>query len=168
MLALRDHGYDRVFVDEATSGIKPALERHGFQALLAYGRPGDVVIVRELSRVGRNTLDALQTIELLRKRELRLNVLNLGNLSGPAGALVTTILLAVATLERELTTERSRLGRMASLERGIKPGRRASLTDAQVAHVRELAAASRSSGEITALLGGVSQRTTQRALASEV
>ena len=163
--SLREYGFDKLFTDTA-SGTVNARERPGLAALLAEARAGDTLVIRELSRIGRTSLDVISTVQHLREeRGIRLIVQNLGDLSGPMGNLLVTVLSAVSQLERELTAERAALGREAARLRGVTTGRRPSLTPAQVRHARELADGGRTSGEITALIGGVSQRTVQRAIA---
>ena len=163
--SLREYGFDKLFTDTA-SGTVNARERPGLAALLAEARAGDTLVIRELSRIGRTSLDVISTVQHLREeRGIRLIVQNLGDLSGPMGNLLVTVLSAVSQLERELTSERAALGREAARLRGVATGRRPSLTPAQVQHARELARGGRTSGEIRALIGGVSQRTVQRAIA---
>lgn len=57
---------DGWFTDEATSGTTKALERTGFKALFTFARKGDTVIVAAIDRLGRNTIDVLETVEALK------------------------------------------------------------------------------------------------------
>ncbi|AHC83682.1 resolvase [Pseudomonas monteilii SB3101] len=56
------------FSDEATSGATKALQREGFKALHAYARKGDTVVVAAIDRLGRDTIDVLETVEALKAK----------------------------------------------------------------------------------------------------
>ena len=51
--ALRGAGCTRIFTDEGVSGARAS--RPGLDELLMYVRPGDVVVVQALDRLGRRT-----------------------------------------------------------------------------------------------------------------
>ena len=92
---------------------------------LAQARQIDVVLVSELSRWGRSTLDLLHTLQELESR--RVSVIALSgmafDLSTPHGRMMATILAGVAEFERELIQERVRSGIAAAKSRGQRFGR---------------------------------------------
>lgn len=159
--ALIAAGCDRVFTDKA-SGAKR--ERPGLQALLDHARPGDRLVVTELSRLGRRSADLARLSEDLDEMGVGLVVLGLGiDTSTPTGKLIVTILSAVAQMERDLLIERTKDGLAAARKRGRVGGRPRSLTNEQVQLARELIADGHSAAETARLLGGVcSERTVRR------
>jgi DNA invertase Pin-like site-specific DNA recombinase len=77
--------------------------------------------------------------------------------------MVLTVFAGIAEFERSLIVERTRRGREAARRRGVRFGRRPSLSPAQVAHARELLAEGRAVPEVASLLG-VHRATLYRAL----
>lgn len=57
---------DHWFEDEAVSGSMKALQRPGFASLFKFARKGDTVIVAAIDRLGRDTVDVLETVEALK------------------------------------------------------------------------------------------------------
>ncbi|MEE1949259.1 recombinase family protein [Pseudomonas alcaligenes] len=112
---------DGWFTDEATSGATKALERKGFKALFEYVRKGDTVIVAAIDRLGRNTIDVLETVEALAKKGVTVVSLREGfDLSNPTGKLMLTLLAGVAELERANIKARQ----MAGIEKAKQDGRK--------------------------------------------
>jgi DNA invertase Pin-like site-specific DNA recombinase len=119
-------GYEVVGVFKETgSGVKlDRAERKKVMAL-AQARQIDAVLVTELSRWGRSTLDLLHTLEELEARRISVIALNgmAFDLSTSSGRMMATILAGIATFERELIQERIRSGMAAAKARGQKLGR---------------------------------------------
>jgi putative DNA-invertase from lambdoid prophage Rac len=92
---------------------------------LAQRREIDVVLVTELSRWGRSTLDLLHTLQDLEAR--RASVIAMSglafDLSTPHGRMLATVIAGIAEFERELIRERVRSGMAAAKARGKKLGR---------------------------------------------
>ena len=110
---------------ETESGAKlDRVERRKVMAL-AQRREIDAVLVTELSRWGRSTLDLLHTLEELQARRVSLIALNglTFDLATPHGRMLATILAGIAAFERELIQERIRSGIAAAKTRGKKLGR---------------------------------------------
>ena len=120
-------GYEVVGVYKETgSGVRlDRAERKRVMAL-AQAREIDAVLVTELSRWGRGTLDLLRTLEELEGRRVSVIALNglAFDLSTPHGRMMATILAGIAEFERELTQERIRSGIAAAKARGKRLGRR--------------------------------------------
>lgn len=125
----------RVFANKI-SGAVDIEERQEIQKLVAYVRENDIrrVVCLEISRVGRNTLEALKVIKFLNENRVSLYVKNYnletldtdGNIN-PITSLICTILLEIASMERLTINERMTSGRNKYIERcrreGIKMGR---------------------------------------------
>lgn len=111
---------------ETGSGAKlERTERRKVMAL-AQARHIDVVLVTELSRWGRSTLDLLETLRELEAR--RVSVVALSgmtfDLASATGRMMAIILAGIAEFERELLRERVRSGLAAARARGKILGRR--------------------------------------------
>lgn len=102
-------GYEVVatFTDAGLSGRR-ADNRPGLQDMLAR-KDYDLVIVSSLSRMGRNVIDLLSTVEKLRKRNVSIAFLDINiDTSTPMGNVLLTIMSAMAQMESELTAIRTK------------------------------------------------------------
>ncbi|AEJ38712.1 invertase/recombinase-like protein [Sulfobacillus acidophilus TPY] len=70
--ALKAAGCEKIFTD-TMSGAKA--DRPGLQAALEYARPGDVLVVWKLDRLGRSLLHLIQTVQTLADRGIGLHSL---------------------------------------------------------------------------------------------
>lgn len=132
------HKVDRWFTDEAVSGAVKAKDRPGLGALLDYVRDGDTVIVSAIDRLGRNTIDVLETVEHLRTKGAAVVSLREGfDLSTPIGKAMLTMLAAVAELERDNIKARQMAGIERAKAEGKALGREKVINDAEVARWRQ-------------------------------
>ena len=92
---------------------------------LAQRREIDAVLVTELSRWGRSTVDLLHTLEDLQAWRVSVIALNglAFDLSTASGRMMATVIAGVAQFERELIQERIKSGMAAAKARGRKLGR---------------------------------------------
>ena len=118
------------------SGVTKIEDREEIQSLIQYVKENkiDRVVCLEISRVGRNTLEALKIIQFLNENKVSLYVKNYnletldhnGNVN-PITSLICTILLEISQMERLTIKERMESGRKQYIERcrkdGIKMGR---------------------------------------------
>ncbi len=80
--------------------------------------------------MGRITADMISIIETLHARGISVRFLDDGiSTEGSMGKMVVTILAAVAQAERERILERTNEGRRAAIGRGVKMGRKPSITE---------------------------------------
>lgn len=101
-------------------------DRPKFKKLLACLQAGDWLIVREVSRLGRNSLEVLTLAKELKERNVKLTIDNLGiDITTPAGEMVFTIMAGMAKMERELMLERQRIGIAKAKLDGKYTGRKA-------------------------------------------
>lgn len=117
------------------SGAKSIEERSEIQELIQYVRTHEIsrVVCLEISRLGRNTLEALKVIQCLNDNGVSLYVknYNLETLTdgkvNPVASLICTILLEIASMERLTIRERMESGRNQYIAKckkeGIKMGR---------------------------------------------
>lgn len=108
------------------SGAKKNEERSEIVDLITYvkNHKVDKVIATEISRIGRNTLESLKTIEVLNENKVCLYLANYGletldknGKVNPITSLLCTILLEISQMERGMIRERMRLGYQNYLER---------------------------------------------------
>lgn len=159
---LTTFGCKRIFHD--VMGGQRA-DRPGYLALLAYVRPGDVVMVTSLDRFGRSLSGIVRAIEQLGESGIYIRTLRESiDTSTSVGRMLAGIFGSLAQYERELIAERAAMARKAAMDRGQLPGRPRKLDEAAV---RQLAALRASGEHMPALAArfGVSQATAYRALA---
>ena len=125
----------RIFTAKV-SGAKKIEERSELTEMLDYIRENriDRVCVLEISRLGRNTLEALKVIQLLNGngvclyiKNYNLETLGADGKPNPIASMICTILLEVAQMERLTIMERMASGRDRYIAKcraeGIKMGR---------------------------------------------
>lgn len=146
------------------SGAKSIEERTEIQELIEYVKTHEIsrVVCLEISRLGRNTLEALKVIQHLNDNGVSLYVknYNLETLTdgkvNPVTSLICTILLEIASMERLTIKERMTSGRnqyIAKCRReGIKMGRPATYRKSEDAYKQQY------SKEISLLKKGISLR----------
>lgn len=119
-----------IYEDTASGGTMA--RRPGLRAALKHLRPGDVLLVWKMDRLGRNLLEVLQAIERLQAMDVQIKSLTEPQLDAttPMGRLLLGVLGSIAQWERDLIRERTRAGLAAAKARGVKLGRsRDTLTD---------------------------------------
>lgn len=114
-------GWDvaKIFTNKV-SGAKKNEDRPEIMEMLQYIEQNNIdkVCVLEISRLGRNTLEALKVIELLNEKKICLFIKNYnletldakGNVN-PITSLICTILLEISSMERHTIIERMASGR---------------------------------------------------------
>lgn len=101
------------------------IERPKFQKLLKKLTTGDQLIVREVSRIGRNAAEVLAIAEDLKIRKISLVIDNLGiDVTTPAGNMVLTVLAGASQMEKELLLERQAIGIARAKKEGKYVGRK--------------------------------------------
>lgn len=161
---LRAAGAERIIEDGGRSGA--TTDRPGLKELKAAVRPGDVVLVTKLDRLGRSTRDLLTLVEDWTNQEVTLRCVDQGiDFGGSSGRFMLTLLSAVAELERSMILERTAAGRAAAKAAGHSLGggtRR--WTDRDARRALELVQGHKLSTRQAAGAMGVSPRTLRRML----
>jgi DNA invertase Pin-like site-specific DNA recombinase len=153
--ALRREGCERVFSEKMTGR---RFDRKEFLRMLDILRPGDIVIVWKLDRLGRSLKELIETVQTLEKRGIELKSLkeNLDT-STATGRLMFHIFASLAEFEADIIRERTQAGLEAARARGRKGGRPRAIekiTPAQLARAKALYAARQNTvAEIMALTG---------------
>ena len=153
----------RVFANKV-SGAKAVTERAEIVEMVEYIKSNDVkrVVCLEISRLGRNTLEALKVINYLNENGVSLYVKNynletlIDGKVNPVASLICTILLEIASMERLTIKERMTSGRNQYIakcrEQGIKMGRPSSYRKSDASYKEQYGK------EISLLKKGISLR----------
>ena len=121
--ALLAAGVDpRHLFEDKASGARD--DRPGLQQARAYIRPGDCLVVWKLDRLGRSLSHLLHIVTTLQAQGVAFRSLTEHmDTTTPQGALLFSVLGALAQYERALTQERIRAGLEAARRRGKRGGR---------------------------------------------
>ena len=118
---LKSAGCEKLFGD-TQSGISTS--REGWDNLMAYIRPGDTIVVAELSRMTRSLMHLLQLVQGLDEKKINLVSLRENiDTSTATGRAFVAMMGVINQLERELKAERAAAGRSAAKSRGKTGGR---------------------------------------------
>lgn len=147
---------DDLYVDRGVSGARAS--RPQFDLALTALEAGDTLVITTLDRLGRSTQNMLAFADELRGRGAGLRVLNLGggdvDTSTPMGAMLFTIMAALAQMEHEIKSERvtdsitKRRGAGHNL--GGRPQR---ITDSQIRNALHLVKAGQPAAQVARDLG---------------
>jgi DNA invertase Pin-like site-specific DNA recombinase len=119
--ALAQAGCLKTFTDQVsgTTALRPGWER-----LMAYVRPGDMVVITELSRMSRSLAHLLEVVRTFEAQEIELVSLREHiDTATATGRCFLAMMGAIAQMERELKAERTAAGRAAAKARGRTGGR---------------------------------------------
>lgn len=122
--ALKEAGVaeNRILTDKASGNH---LDREGLNLLRIKVEAGDVILVKNLDRLGRDTADMVALIKEFDELGVAVRFLDEGlSTEGAIGKLVITILSAVAQAERHRILERTHEGRLEAKAKGVKFGRK--------------------------------------------
>lgn len=119
-----DYDVVKTFKETASGAKDNRVERKKIMAL-AQARKIDAVLVTELSRWGRSTIDLLNTLRDLESWKVSVIAMSgmTFDLSTPHGRMMATFLSGIAEFERDLISERVKSGLAAAKARGKKLGR---------------------------------------------
>ena len=131
LAALKD--VDKLFTDQL-SGANT--NRPELQKMLAYIREGDIVLVTELDRLGRNNQDLTKIMNTIQNKGATLDVLNLPSMTGIADSnlrqLMTNLIIELykyqAESERKRIIERQQQGIALAKQQGKYHGRKPQYT----------------------------------------
>lgn len=119
---MEDQLVEKVYIDKASG---KNIDRREFQAMMAFVRAGDTVIVESISRIARNTRDLLSIISNLTENDVEFVSLKENiDTSTPHGRFMLTVFGALSELERESILERQREGIEIAKAEGKYKGRK--------------------------------------------
>ncbi len=145
-------GCEKVF-SETASGAKT--DRTQLKRAIASLAAGDVLMVTRLDRLARSTRDLLNVLAALTEKGAQFRSIRdaWADTTTPHGRLMLTVLGGLAEFERELIRSRTSEGRERARARGVKLGRRPSLSVAQRSFVAQQRAAGESVRHLARVLG---------------
>lgn len=159
---------DKLF-QESISGVSK--DRPQLKAMLDYIREGDIVVVTELERLGRNNQELTEIMNQIQTKGATLEVLNLPTLRGIEDdnlrRLLNNLILELykyqAQAERERIKERQAQGIAIAKTQGKYQGRKALFTedDSRLKHAFDLYLSGKSDKDVASLTG-INERTFRR------
>lgn len=125
--ALKKEGCKQIFTDKI-SGVKS--QKPNFDKLLEYTREGDTIVVWKLDRLGRSTVQLIELMEDLKKKNIHVKSLNESiDTSTATGTLFFQFMCMLAEHERNIIRERTTAGLNAARARGRTGGRPKGLSE---------------------------------------
>lgn len=126
------------YQDEGVSGTVPAAQRPALAKVLELVEAGDTLVVVAIDRLGRDTLDVLNTVETLKKKGVSVVSLRENfDMTTPIGGFMLTLLAGLASLEKATIKERQLAGIKRARAEGKNLGKVKTIDDSQVAKWRE-------------------------------
>jgi len=149
--ALKAAGCERIFEDQISGAT---VSRPGLDEAISYMRPGDILVVWKLDRLGRSLKHVIETVTTLAEREVGFHSLTEQiNTSSNAGKLVLHVFAALAEFERGIIKERVCAGLEAARRRGRVGGRPRIVDDSKTAAIKALREKQMTTQEICKTLG---------------
>lgn len=129
---------NRTFVDTVSG---KSTDRPQLQEMLRYIRQSDHLYVHSMDRLARNLIDLRQMVQDLTGRQIAVTFvkenLTFTGADEPISVLLLSVMGAVAEFERSIIRERQAEGIRIARAKGVYKGRKVSLTNDQVAEVRD-------------------------------
>jgi len=145
---------DRVFTDRASG---KDTQRPQLDALLAFVRDGDTVVVHSMDRLARNLDDLRRIVQGLTQRGVCIEFvkerLRFTGDDSPMATLMLSVMGAFAEFERALLRERQREGIDLAKRRGVYRGRKQALSPSQVTRLRQQAQAGEKKAQLAREFG---------------
>jgi DNA invertase Pin-like site-specific DNA recombinase len=145
---------DRVFTDKASG---KNTQRPELEALFAFARDGDTIVVHSMDRLARNLDDLRRIVQKLTGCGIRIEFvkenLTFTGEDSPMATLMLSVMGAFAEFERALLRERQREGISLAKQRGAYRGRKKSLSSDQIAEMKRRIAAGEQKARIARDLG---------------
>lgn len=132
---LNSYGCDVIFKEKrsGTTADRPELKQ-----CRKYLRKGDTLVITKLDRLARSTFHLTQIADELSGSDIELVVLDQNiDTSTPTGKLLFNVLASISEFETAIRKERQMEGIAKSRENGVQFGRKAKLTDDQVAEMHQ-------------------------------
>ena len=146
---------------EAQVSSRHGAARRGLDTVLEQVHPGDLILVSELSRLGRSVGQIIQLVDRLLKQQVQLVAIKENIRLNGTQDLQTKVMITLfglfAEIERDLIAERTKEGLAAARTKGRLPGRPKGPRDVQAhgpeAEIQSLLAKTVSKASIAKILG---------------
>lgn len=163
--ALKTAGCEKIFQDKASGKLA---KRPGLDKALEYLRPGDVLVITKLDRLGRSLPNLMDISSALRARGIDLMMITEGiDTSTVGGRLYFNIVASISEFQRELIVENTKEGLEAARARGRKGGRKPVMTAEKIAVARQMYDSKQHTMDAIAKTLGVSRASIYRALGED-
>lgn len=128
-------GCEKIFAEQASG--KAGRKRPQLMRAMAALDAGDVLVITRLNRLARSARDALNVLAAISAKGAGFRSLREGwaDTTTAHGRLMVTIMSGLAEFDREMILERTAEGRAFAKSRGVRMGRRPTLTREQAAFV---------------------------------
>jgi len=121
---------DKIFFERVSAANKT---RPVYESVLKKLKAGDTLVVWDLDRAFRSTVDALLEADKLRNRGIEFQIVTLNvDTATPSGELIYTVMAAFAQFERQSLIKRTKEGMAAAKKRGQHIGRPYKLSEDDV------------------------------------
>jgi DNA invertase Pin-like site-specific DNA recombinase len=149
---LKEAGCRRIFQEKASGARR---ERPELAKMLEHLREGDTIAVWKLDRLARSTRDLLEISDTITQAGAGLKSLSepWADTTSAAGRMVLTVFAGLAEFERALIRERTGMGRIAALKRGVRFGRPSRLSPDQALLAKRLLDEGKSAKEVAKTFG---------------
>jgi len=145
---------DKTFIDKASG---KDTKRPQLALLMSFARAGDTVVVHSMDRLARNLDDLRRIVRTLTDRGVRIEFVKehlvFTGEDSPMASLMLSVMGAFAEFERALIHERQREGIALAKQRGAYKGRKKSLSQTEVAQLRERLTTGISKAQVARALG---------------
>lgn len=136
---LHDNGVvndKNIFKERISGGVKTST-RPQWDKLISLVKPGDIIIVTEMSRLARSLQDLIETVNFLISKEVGIRFIKENISISSSGIdsmnrLIFNLFGAFAEFEKDLIRERTKQGLQAKKEMGVKLGRSNKLNEEQI------------------------------------
>ncbi|WP_144519017.1 recombinase family protein [Bacillus thuringiensis] len=127
---LKEFGAEKIFTEQKSGAS--VYDREAFQEALQFIRSGDTFMVEAIDRLGRNYDEIIQTVNYLKRKEVKLIITSLPIMAEAIGNslldkfikdLIVQILAMIAEQERTETKRRQAQGISIAKQKGIYKGR---------------------------------------------
>ena len=134
--ALTKAGCEKIFADKVRGATS---ERKGLNTALDMLRPGDVLVVWRLDRLGRSLKHLIELVGQLEQENIGFRSLSENiDTTTSGGRLVFHVFGALAEFERNLIRERTKAGLDAARARGRKGGRKNVMDEKKIRQAKAL------------------------------
>ena len=136
MTALEDSKCDLIFSDKKSGRNQ---SRKGLEEALSHLRPGDILVVWKLDRLGRTVRQLVELVTKLEKQDVNFKSITDGiDTSTTAGRFFFHIMASLSQMESELNVERTKAGLAAAKRLGRVGGRKRIMTDSKIKYAKSL------------------------------
>ncbi len=121
---------DEIYIEKKSAIAK---QRPVYDQVMARLQSGDVFVIWDLDRAYRSARDALNQLEALKERNIDIKIANMQlDTSTPYGKFIYTMISALAELERNILSKRTKEGLAVARRNGKQIGGKRKMTDQQI------------------------------------